>query len=232
MEDPRENSKSELGRRKFTWSTEAFKLIRLKRHRHPAALCEELASLTGNDKNACWRFLNRNGIQRPGSKSRRSFPPDRVHKIIEYIGEHGVGAASERFGCKAKALYNLLDRHGHTRLGKDCLSLRQFCANFRVKHRQAFEWMDRGLLAVTREESRTGRVRYSIEFKDLRKFCEEHRNLLLTNRICEARLEFLQEFVFAPKHADLLPTRESKREGEAFERGEYIDPEDRNQSND
>jgi hypothetical protein len=230
MEVPRESSKPEQRRRKFTWPKEAFKLIRQKRH--PTALCEELASLTGNDKNACWRFLNRNGIQRPGSKSRRSFPPDRVHKIIEYIGEHGVGAASERFGCKPKALYNLLDRHGHTRLGKDCLSLRQFCANFRVKHRQAFEWMDRGLLAVTREQSRTGRVRYSIEFKDLRKFCEEHRNLLLTNRICEARLEFLQEFVFAPKHADLLPTRESKREGEAFERGEYIDPEDRNQSND
>jgi hypothetical protein len=230
MEVPRENAKAEQQRRKFLWPKEAFKLIRQKRH--PAALCEELASLTGHDKDACWRFLKRNGIERPGSKSRRSFPPDRVDSIIEYIGGHGVGAASERFGCKPKALYNLPDRHGHTRLGKDCLSLRQFCANFRVKHRQAFEWMDRGLLAVTREESRTGRVRYSIEFKDLRKFCEEHRNLLLTNRTSEARLEFLEEFVFAPKHADLLPTRESKREGEAFERGEYIDPQDRNQSSD
>ncbi len=230
MEVPRESAKPEQQRRKFIWPNEAFKLIRQKRH--PAALCEELASLTGHDKGACWRFLKRNGIERPGSKSRRSFPPDRVDSIIEYIGGHGVGRASERFGCKPKALYNLLDRHGHTRLGKDCLSLRQFCASFRVKHRQAFEWMDRGLLAVTREQSRTGRVRYSIEFKDVRKFCEEHRNLLLTNRTCEARLEFLEEFVFAPKHADLLPTRESKREGEAFERGEYIDPQDRNQSSD
>jgi hypothetical protein len=230
MEVPRERAKPEQQRRKFIWPNEAFKLIRQKKH--PAALCEELASLTGHDKSACWRFLKRNGIERPGSKSRRSFPPDRVDSIIEYIGGHGVERASDRFGCKPKALYNLLDRHGHTRLGKDCLSLRQFCASFRVKHRQAFEWMDRGLLAVTREQSRTGRVRYSIEFKDVRKFCEEHRDLLLTNRTCEARLEFLEEFVFAPKHADLLPTRESKREGEAFERGEYIDPQDLNQSSD
>jgi len=230
MEVPKESSKPEQQRRKFIWPKEAFKLIQQKRH--PAALCEELASLTGNDKDACWRFLKRNGIQRPGSKARRSFPPDRVDAIIEYIGGHGVVAASERFGCKPKALYNLLDRHGHTRLGKDCLSLHQFCSSFRVKHRQAFEWMDRGLLSAKREQSRAGRVRYSIEFKDLRKFCEEHRNLLLTNRTCGARLEFLEEFVFAPKHADLLPTRESKREEEAFERGEYIDPQDRNQNND
>ena len=29
--------------------------------------------------------------------------------------------------------------------------------------------------------------------------------------------------MFAPKHAELLRTRESKREAEAFERGEYIE---------
>jgi hypothetical protein len=102
MEVPRENSKPEQRRRKFTWPKEALKLI--QQRRHPAALCEELASLTGNDKNACWRFLKRNCIHRPGSRSRRSFPRDRVDAIIEYIGEHAVGAASERFGCKPKAL--------------------------------------------------------------------------------------------------------------------------------
>jgi hypothetical protein len=33
----------------------------------------------------------------------------------------------------------------------------------------------------------------------------------------------LEEYVFAPKHAELLRTRESKRENEAFDRGEYLD---------
>jgi hypothetical protein len=230
MEVPNESSRPEQRRRKFTWPKEAFKLI--QQRRHPATLCEELASLTGNDIDACWRFLKKHGIHRPGSRSRLSFAAEGVSTIIEYIGEHGVRAASERFGCKPKALYNLLNRQGHTRLGKDCLSLRQFCANFRVKHRQAFDWMDRGLLPVSREQSRTGRVRYSIEFNDLQKFCKEHHNLLLTNRTSAARLEFLEEFVFAPKHAGLLRTRESKREGEAFDHGEYIDPQDRNQSSD
>jgi hypothetical protein len=34
----------------------------------------------------------------------------------------------------------------------------------------------------------------------------------------------LEEYVFAPKHVELLQTRESKRENNAFERGEYLDP--------
>jgi hypothetical protein len=32
------------------------------------------------------------------------------------------------------------------------------------------------------------------------------------------------EYVFAPKHAELLRVRESKREEEAYQRGEYLDP--------
>jgi hypothetical protein len=38
--------------------------------------------------------------------------------------------------------------------------------------------------------------------------------------------------VFAPKHAELLRTRESKREAEAYERGEYLQGPERSQSSD
>ena len=77
--------------------------------------------------------------------------------------------------------------------------------------------------AARREETRTGRPRYSIEFEALQKFCKEHRNLLITRRWPPQRIRFLEEYVFAPKHAELLRTRESKRENEAFDRGEYLD---------
>jgi hypothetical protein len=43
----------------------------------------------------------------------------------------------------------------------------------------------------------------------------------------ERRQRFLElGRVFAPKHAELLRTRESKRENGAFDRGEYIDPDE------
>ena len=84
-------------------------------------------------------------------------------------------------------------------------------------------YREQGLLQAKREQTRTGRPIYSIEFEALHKFCREHRNLLITRRWPPHRIKFLEEYVFAPKHAELLRTRESKRENGAFDRGEYLD---------
>jgi hypothetical protein len=53
-----------------------------------------------------------------------------------------------------------------------------------------------------------------------------NQSLLITRRWPPYRIKFLEEYVFAPKHAELLRTRESKRENDAFDRGEYIDPDE------
>jgi hypothetical protein len=209
-------------RRKWRqWPPEAFEIAR--QNKHPVALCEDLSSLTGNDKRACWRFLNKQGIQRPGSGSRHKFDRQKTDELVEYISDHGVQAAALRFGYEAKSLYNLLYRQEHTNLSKDAMSLREVCTHLRIKHRQAARWIESGLLKAVRRESRTGGVSYLIEFDALRRFCGEHRNLLVTRRSSPNRLRFLEEYIFAPKHAELLRTRESKREAEAFERGEYLE---------
>ena len=78
--------------------------------------------------------------------------------------------------------------------------------------------------AARHEQTRTGRARYS--FEALQKFCKDHRSRLITRRWPPQRIRFLEEYVFAPKHAELLRTRESKRENEAFDRGEYLDPDE------
>jgi hypothetical protein len=183
-------------------------------------------ALTGYDKAACWRFLKKHGVERPGSGSRRTFDPTTVESIIEYVSEHGVRAASQRFHCEAKTLYNLIHRRGYSHYGKDLLSLRQICSHFCVRYSKVMSWIEQGLLKAKCEQTRTGRPIYSIEFEALQKFCKEHRNLLITRRWPPQRIRFLEEYVFAPKHAELLRTRESKRENGAFDRGEYIDPDE------
>jgi hypothetical protein len=207
------------GRRRI-WPPEASLLI--QQRKNSSALCAELAALTGNDERACWRFLNKHGIQRPGSKRRSSLDPRVVNNLVDYVSENGVQAAAMRFGCEPKTIYNLLYRQERTRLSRDCLSLREVCNQLRVKYRKGVEWIERGLLHATRSESTNGYLIYVIEFEVLQKFCKEHRNLLVTRRLSPSRLRFLEEYIFAPKHAELLKTRESKREGEAFERGEYL----------
>ena len=210
------------GRRTWSrWPPEAFHIV--KQNKAPAALCDELASLTGNDKRACWRFLNKHGIRRPGSATRHKFDRQTCDALIDYISDHGVQAAAQRFGYDAKSLYNLLYRHEHTNLSSDAMSLRQVCAYLRIRYGQAIRWIELGLLKAEKRESKASSVRYVIEFDALQKFCREHRDLLLTRRSSPTRLRFLEEYVFAPKHAELLRTRESKREAQAFERGEYLD---------
>ena len=66
---------------------------------------------------------------------------------------------------------------------------------------------------------------YVVTDEQLRRFCKGHKEKIriLANRFPEKRVEFLEEFLYEPSHADLglLRTRESKKECEAFERGEY-----------
>ena len=207
--------------RKYLWPAEAMNIAQKKLH--PVRLCEELIALTGHEKAACWRFLNKYGVERPGSGSRRSFDPATIESIIEYVSEHSVQAATRRFHCDAKTLYNLIHRRGYTHCGKDLLSLRQICSHLGVRYSKVMSWIEQGLLHAKREQTRTGKPVYSIEFEALQKFCKEHRDLLITRRWPPHRIRFLEEYVFAPKHAELLRTRESKRENEAFDRGEYLD---------
>jgi hypothetical protein len=219
MSFPLENSTAKT-RRWLRWPDEARTIA--QKSKHPEALCEELAVLTGFDKRACWRFLNKHGVKRPGSKSRRKFDPGTANILIDYISDHGVSAAAQKFGYDSKSLYNFLYRQEHTKLSRDSFSLRQVCAHLRVRYRRARSWIDQGLLEAERQQTRTGGVRYLIDFEALRRFCKLHRNQLITRRSAPGRIDFLTEYVFASKHAELLRTRESKREAEAFERGEYL----------
>ena len=57
--------------RRYLWPAEAVNIAQKKQH--PVRLCEELTALTGYDKAACWRFLKKHGVERPGTGSRRTF---------------------------------------------------------------------------------------------------------------------------------------------------------------
>ena len=107
-------------RERRTWRRfppEAIEIVR--QDKHPVAICDELAALTGRDKRACWDFMTRHGIPRPGSVSRQRFDRKRTEELVEYISDHGVQEAALRFGYEAKSLYNLLYRHDHTKMSKD-----------------------------------------------------------------------------------------------------------------
>lgn len=183
------------------WPPEALEILR--QNKNPVAICEELASLTGKSKRACWTFMTRHGIQRPGSATRRTFDRKTCDKLVEYIANHGVHAAAEKFGYKTKSLYNLLYRQEHTKMSRNTMTLRQFAVHLRMRFSQVRGWVERGLLRAERHEFRSGAATYLIKFEELLRFSKKHPALLLTSRSCPGRLRFLEEFLFAPRRAGL-----------------------------
>jgi hypothetical protein len=203
------------------WPPEAARIAQKKLS--AVALCEQLMALTGHDKDACWRFLKKHGVSRPGAGKRKEFGEERANSIIEYVSEHGVQAATKRFHCEPKTIYNLYQRYGYSiRQTGETFSLRQICSFLCVRRSQVLRWIEEGLLSV-RKDKCDSRTYYAIHPDELRKFCTKNRELLVTRRLSPTRIEFLREYVFAPKHADLLRVRESKKEEEAYQRGEFLD---------
>ena len=203
------------------WPPEALEILR--ENKNPVAICEELASLTGKDKRACWTFMTRHGIKRPGSAKRHKFDREKVDELIEYISDHGVHAAAQRFRYDTKSLYNLLYRQEYTKLSKDTITLRQLSGHLGMRYSKLHGWVKQGLLKAQRHEFKSGSVSYRVSLAEIREFCKKHKDLIFTRRTCHNRMRFLQEVIFAPKHADVVEARQSKNERKAFERGEYLE---------
>src|SRR6516225_3937171 len=203
------------------WPLEALEI--LCQNKNPVAICEELASLTGKDRRACWMFMTRHGIRRPGAAKRQTFERQKVNELIEYISDHGVHAAAQRFRYDPKSLYNLLYRQEYTKLSKDTITLRQLSMHLRMRFSRVHGWVEQGLLKAKRHEFKSGNVSYRVSLADVREFCKKHKDLIITRRTCLNRMRFLEEVIFAPKHADIVDARNSKFERQAFERGEYLE---------
>jgi DNA-binding transcriptional MerR regulator len=197
----------------YRWPAEALSIA--QRKCNPAALCADLARLTGYDERACWNFLERHGVRRPGSTSRTSFSERLVERIVEYSTDHGIQACSTRFNLPRKAIYNLLYRQEMTCRSRDFFTMREVCRHLSVKESTVLSWIEAGLLTAEQSTRCDGRVLYAFSHEALTKFCKEGRELLLKRRWPERRLEFIREYIFAPKHADLLDSRECKRAREA-----------------
>jgi hypothetical protein len=203
------------------WPPEALEILR--QNKNPVAICEELASLTGKSTRACWTFMTRHGIKRPGSAKRHNFDRQKVDGLIEYISDHGVHAAAQRFRYDTKSIYNLLYRHEYTKLSKDTITLRQLSMHLRMRFCRVRGWVEQGLLKAKRYEFKSGSVSYRVSLDEIREFCKKHKDLIITRRTCLNRMRFLEEVIFAPKHADIVDARNSKHERQAFERGEYFE---------
>jgi hypothetical protein len=182
----------------------------------PASICAELMRISGNGEKACWRYLEQRGIHRPGSTKRTTFSDELFQRVLEYSAEHGIQAASSRFNLSPKSISNVLYRREQTGLAHDALTLRDLCLFLRVRPNTVLGWIEKGWLLAESQVRKDGRLVRRFHHDAVKRFCNQYRALLLQRRWPRQRLNFCENFVFAPKHAELIEGRESKRERQAL----------------
>ena len=111
----------------------------------------------------------------------------------------------------------MLHRLGaNARMGQDWFTKHALAEALHIRADDVQRWIDRGWLK-SRVVGSDGVTRQLIDADDFCEFCKQHAKEVIGNRLNIGRLDFLQNFVFPPSHAELLPVRSAKKEQEAYE---------------
>ncbi len=211
--------------RPYSWPPEAERLVKRAiqagaSQQTAALLHQRLLTLTGFSDHACWRYLQKHGLKRPGSGKRVQWSP----KAVDFVMDQGYDAAVQKFNTSKKAVYRFMQRNERA-MGacRGQYSLNQLRKLLKVRTETIGGWIRAGQLEASPFQY-GGKETHVVSDEQLRKFLKAYAGDLMPRRLPEKRLAFLSNFLFEGGHAELglLRTRESKKEGEAFRKGEYL----------
>ena len=212
-------------RRSFRWSGEARELVRgylseageLGQVAQPAlkSFIARLVQVSGNPRDACWRFARQAGI---GAKqSYRPWTKGEQQKLLDLIATHPVHEVTHILRRSPASVRAMLQRLGATaKMGQDWFTKYTLAEALHIRAEDVQKWIDRGWLKCRTVQ--TGRLKRDvIDADEFCEFCKRHRSEILGRRLNSDRLSFVQTFVFPPSHMELLPVRESKKERAAYD---------------
>jgi hypothetical protein len=205
-------------RRVFHWSEEARELVRdyLKSSRNGqnhsgnglAALATRLVTLSGNPRDACLRFLHQQGVTqkrvwRPWTKPEQQ----RLFDLIETCPLEEVSRILHR---SPRSIRSMLHRLGESsQRGRDWFTPYSLAEALHIRVDEVQKWIDHGWLKCRIVET-TGVKKRIIDPDDFSDFVKQYGRAVVGRRLNSDGLWFVQNFVFPPKHAHLLPLRKSK----------------------
>ncbi len=212
-------------RRAFRWPGEAREAVRaylseaegLEQGAQPElkSLITRLVQVSGNPRDACWRFARQAGIG--GKQAYRPWTRGEQQKLLDLIATHPVHEVTLALRRSPASVRSMLQRLGATaRMGQDWFTKYTLAEALHVRAEDVQKWIDRGWLKCRTVQ--TGRLKRDvIDADDFCEFCKQHRSEIVGRRLNSDRLNFVQTFVFPPSHVELLPVRESKKERAAYQ---------------
>ena len=202
----------------YRWSQKARSLV--LNHRKADGLelknlITALAQESGNPRRECWRFVHRMGVKRVFRH--RRWTESEQQRLLQLIERQTLPEVAKRLRRSERAVREKLEDLGaNACMGKDWFTPRMLALAVHAGYGTVQQWIDRGLLKTIEQSIGTFK-RVLITADDFCKFCKEHRQEVIGRRLSLARLDFIQNFVFPPSHAELLPVRASKAERAAYE---------------
>jgi hypothetical protein len=204
-------------RRSFRWPEEATQLVReylrsskpgQSRSRNSVAgLATKLAALSGNPRDACFRFLHQQGVtqRRPW----RPWTKPEQQRLFDLIETCPVEEASKIMQRSPRSIRSMLHRLGESsQRGRDWFTPYSLAEALHVRVDEVQKWVNHGWLKCRVVETANVKKRI-IDPDDFSDFVKQHGRAVVGRRLNADGLWFVQNFVFPPKHAHLLPLRRS-----------------------
>lgn len=210
------------------WSPEARLLVSsyvdaVRNHRIEEAaerseaqrLITKLTKLTGNSRQACWRFVRQNGIKK--QTAYKEWTRSDQQRLLDLIAVHPPVEVAKLMRRSPGSVRAMLHRLGASaQMGRDWFTIYTLSEALHVRAVEVQRWIQQGWLRARTVQ--TGRLKKEIIYaEDFADFCKRYRGIVVGHRLNTDRLDFVRNFVFPPSHAELLAVRESKKERAAFE---------------
>jgi hypothetical protein len=214
-------------RRTFRWPKEARELARIQLNAQRSqprgldsgkelrVLVTKLVEVSGNPRDACWRFLRQSGVV--GKRAYRQWPERAQQRLLDLIAVQPLPEVANAMRRSPGSIRSMLYRLGASaRMGQDWFTKHTLAEALHIRAEEVERWIKVGWLKCRLVQ--TGKLqREIIDADDFSEFCKGHSREVVGRRLNIDRLNFVKDFVFPPSHAELLPVRESKKERAAYE---------------
>jgi hypothetical protein len=179
------------------------------------ALIKEIARVSGNPSDACWRFARQAGVV--GKRAYRAWPERAQQRLLDLAAIQPLPEVAVAMHRSLSSIRSMLNRLGASAsMGKDWFTKYTLAEALHIRPDEVQRWIDMGWLKcrVVQTEKLQRQI---IDADDFSAFCKAHSKEIVGRRLNIDRLNFVKDFVFPPSHAELLPVRESKKERAAYE---------------
>jgi hypothetical protein len=214
-------------RRTFRWPKEARELVRLHLNAQQTkrrgldsgnqlrVLITKMAQVSGNPRDACWRFARQFGIV--GKRTYQEWPERARQRLLDLIAVQPLPEVAITMRRSLGSIRSMLYRLGASaRMGQDWFTKSTLADALHIRVEEIERWIKLGWLKS--RVMQTGKLqREIIDADDFSEFCKRYGREVVGRRLNTDRLNFVKDFVFPPSHAELLPVRESKKERAAYE---------------